>query len=174
MKFITPFFQTCLQLDEGGVCGWPSQKVSNVQSMFQVVRTLVSPWNASQVVAPAQKAMSTCGLLQELCRLLMANGVPADILSETICAVGEMMRGCQANQQFFGGVMAPSSPSRTALVVLLMSMVNEKQPLGLRTAVLYCLQCFLFKNESGQADIVQALLPTSAEGNTTPTPLSRH
>ncbi len=32
-----------------------------------------------------------------------------------------------------------------ALILLLMSMVNEKQPFSLRCAVLYCVQSFLFK-----------------------------
>ena len=124
----------------------------------------MSPSNASQVVSPAQKATWSCGLLSELCGLLMASGVPADILSEIICTVGEMIRGCQSNQEFFGQVMAMSSPPRTALVILLMSMVNEKQPLALRSAVLYCFQCFVYKNETSQGLIVQALLPTSTEG----------
>jgi len=49
-------------------------------------------------------------------------------------------------------------------VVLLMSMVNEKQPFVLRCSVLYCFQCFLFKNEIGQSQLVQTLLPSSADG----------
>lgn len=53
---------------------------------------------------------------------------------------------------------------RPAIVVLLMSMVNEKQPFVLRCAVLYCFQSFLFKNEVGQSQIVQTLLPTTADG----------
>ena len=53
---------------------------------------------------------------------------------------------------------------RPAIVVLLMSMVNEKQPFSLRCAVLYCFQSFLYKNEVGQSQIVQTLLPTSADG----------
>ena len=53
---------------------------------------------------------------------------------------------------------------RPAIVVLLMSMVNEKQPFVLRCAVLYCFQSFLFKNEVGQSQIIQTLLPTSADG----------
>jgi len=163
MKHITPFFQTCQQSESQPADGWSSQKISNVHSMLQVVRTLVSPSNASQVVSPAQKATWSCGLLSELCGLLMASGVPADILSEIICTVGEMIRGCQSNQEFFGQVMAMSSPPRTALVILLMSMVNEKQPLSLRSAVLYCFQCFVYKNETSQGLIVQALLPTSTE-----------
>ncbi|KAL0274968.1 UNVERIFIED_CONTAM: hypothetical protein PYX00_002975 [Menopon gallinae] len=55
------------------------------------------------------------------------------------------------------------STHRPAIVVLLMSMVNEKQPFILRCAVLYCFQCFLFKNEFGQAQLIQTLLPSSAE-----------
>lgn len=53
---------------------------------------------------------------------------------------------------------------REAIVVLLMSMVNEKQPFLLRCAVLYCFQCFLFQNEEGQRQLVKTLLPSSAEG----------
>ena len=57
--------------------------------------------------------------------------------------------------------MAPSIPPRPALVVLLMSMVNEKQPLSLRIAVLYCLQNYLYKNKNGQKSLIQTLLPSS-------------
>lgn len=53
---------------------------------------------------------------------------------------------------------------RPVIVVLLMSMVNEKQPFVLRCAVLYCFQCFLFKNEFGQAQLIQTLLPSSSQG----------
>ena len=56
---------------------------------------------------------------------------------------------------------------RPAIVVLLMSMVNDKQPFVLRCAVLYCFQSFLYKNELGQSQIIQTLLPTTAEGNVT-------
>ncbi|XP_046656034.1 general vesicular transport factor p115-like isoform X1 [Daphnia pulicaria] len=164
MKHITPFFQSCQQSEGGDPTGsWSIQKISNVHSMLQVVRTLVSPANATQVVSPAQKNVAGCGLLSELCALLMSPGVPADILSEIICTVGESIRGCRSNQEFFGQVMASSSPPRTALVVLLMSMVNEKQPVPLRASVLYCFECFLYKNDFSQGQIIQALLPTSAE-----------
>lgn len=53
---------------------------------------------------------------------------------------------------------------RPAITVLLMSMVNEKQSFVLRCSVLYCFQCFLFKNEVGQSQLVQTLLPSSTEG----------
>lgn len=45
-----------------------------------------------------------------------------------------------------------------------MSMVNERQPFVLRCAVLYCFQCFLYKNQKGQAEIVATLLPSTIDG----------
>lgn len=54
---------------------------------------------------------------------------------------------------------------RPAIVVLLMSMVNERQPFVLRCAVLYCFQCFLYKNQKGQGEIVATLLPSTIDGN---------
>lgn len=126
---------------------------------------MLTPNDCQQAVAACQRTMRACGLLQALCDILMASGVPADVLTETINAVAEVIRGNTSNQEFLAGVMAPSSPPRPAIVVLLMSMVNEKQPFLLRCAVLYCFQCFLYKNEVGQAQLVQTLLP---QGNETP------
>jgi len=141
---------------------WTPQKVSNVHCMLQVVRSLVTPSNQQQVVSACQKSMKQSGLLQALCELLMSSGVPADILTETINAVGEIVRGDRDNQDDFSKVVAPSNPPRPAIIVLLMSMINEKQLLPLRCAVLYSFECYLYKNEPGQRDVVQTLLPSSS------------
>uniref|UniRef100_A0A8B9SCD3 General vesicular transport factor p115 n=1 Tax=Apteryx owenii TaxID=8824 RepID=A0A8B9SCD3_APTOW len=148
-------------------CGWSAQKVTNLHLMLQLVRVLVSPTNPPGATSSCQKAMFQCGLLQQLCTILMATGVPADILTETINTVSEVIRGCQINQDYFASVNAPSNPPRPAIVVLLMSMVNERQPFVLRCAVLYCFQCFLYKNQKGQGEIVSTLLPSTidATGN---------
>lgn len=149
--------------------GWSPQKVSNFHCVLQVIRTLVSPGNPIQITSSCQKALRNANLLEALCNILMASGVPADILTETINTVGEVIRGNLMNQEYFSNVMAPSNPPRPAIVVLLMSMVNEKQPFTLRCSVLYCFQCFLYKNEIGQAQVVQTLLPntTNASSNLT-------
>uniref|UniRef100_A0A3B3ZCI8 General vesicular transport factor p115 n=1 Tax=Periophthalmus magnuspinnatus TaxID=409849 RepID=A0A3B3ZCI8_9GOBI len=140
--------------------GWSAQKVTNLHLMLQLVRVLVSPVNSPGATASCQKAMFTCGLLQQLCTILMATGVPADILTETINTVSEVIRGSQDNQDYFASVNAPSNPPRPAIVVLLMSMVNERQPFVLRCAVLYCFQCFLYKNQKvgfyGQTNSISA------------------
>ncbi|XP_076056699.1 general vesicular transport factor p115 isoform X2 [Oratosquilla oratoria] len=157
---LTSFFTFPLDSTE---VGWSAQKVTNIHYMLQLVRTLVSPHNTTQVVTSCQKAMHQSGLLHALCSLLMASGVPADILTDTINTVSDLIRGNQMNQEFFASVMAPSSPPRPAIVVLLMSMVNDKQPFVLRCAVLYCFQCFLYRNEVGQSQIIQTLLPQTAD-----------
>ncbi|XP_059475287.1 general vesicular transport factor p115 [Neocloeon triangulifer] len=150
-------------LQPGSEDGWPAQRAANCHCFLQVVRTMVAPANPAQATASCQQVMRACGLLGSLCDSLMASGVPADVLTETVCAVAEVIRGCSENQNLLGDVMAPSNPPRTALVVLLMSMVNEKQPLALRCAVLYCYQSFLHRNQDGQAQLAQTLLPSSSE-----------
>ena len=89
----------------------------------------------------------------------MAVGIPADILTETIVTLGETIRGNERNQEVFSRVMAPSEPPRKALVLLLVSMVNDKQPFELRCAILYCLQCYLHKNSTRQLEVMRTLLP---------------
>lgn len=154
---LTPFFE----INSESV--WSAQKVANLHLMIKVVRTLVSPSNPSNVTSSCQLAMQQSGMLERLCNMLMATGVPADILTETINAVSEVIRGCAPNQNMFDSVSAPCEPPRPAIVVLLMSMVNDKQPFELRCAVLYCFQCFLHSNPIGQAKIVSTLLPSSLQ-----------
>ncbi|XP_052780559.1 general vesicular transport factor p115-like [Mya arenaria] len=165
IKYLSPFFDLDQDQHRPQV-GWSAQKVTNIHLLLQLVRALVSPSNPQQLTTNCQKTMFTCGLVQELCKILMASGVPADVLTETINTVAEVIRGNLHNQEYFASVMAPSNPPRPAIVVLLMSMVNEKQPFTLRCAVLYCFQCFVYKNEVGQSQIVQTLLPTSADSTT--------
>lgn len=157
---LAPMFVIPPEVDEVGVT---AQKVSNIGLLLHITRSLVSPGNSKVIVAACQKTMRSCGLLEALCNILMSSGVPAEILSETINCVGEVVRGDINNQEYLSTVMAPSNPPRPALVVLLMSMVNEKQPLTLRCSVLYCFECFLYQNEMGQSSLVQTLLPSSNE-----------
>ncbi|XP_035281668.1 general vesicular transport factor p115 isoform X2 [Anguilla anguilla] len=145
--------------------GWSAQKVTNLHRMLQLVRVMVSPVNSPGAISSCQKAMHHCGLLQQLCAILMATGVPADILTETINTVSEVIRGSQDNQDYFASVNAPSNPPRPAIVVLLMSMVNERQPFVLRCAVLYCFQSFLYRNHKGQEEVVSTLLPSTIEAS---------
>lgn len=107
--------------------------------------------------------MKACGLLEALCNILMGSGIPPDILTETISTVAEVIRGENNNQKYFEQVMAPSTPPRPAIVVLLMSMVNDKQPMSLRCAVLYCFEGYLYKNDAGQTALIQTLLPSTTE-----------
>ncbi|KAK3089231.1 hypothetical protein FSP39_001968 [Pinctada imbricata] len=162
---LTPYFDLESEHTSSQV-GWSAQKVTNIHLMLTLVRCLVSPNNPQQQSTACQRTMFQCGLLQQLSKILMASGVPADVLTETINTVSEVIRGNLQNQEYFASVMAPSNPPRPAIVVLLMSMVNEKQPFTLRCAVLYCFQSFLYKNEVGQSQIVQTLLPTSSDANT--------
>lgn len=157
---IAPMFILSPEIEE---IGMTPQKVSNLHCMLQIIRVLVSPNNPQQMSAPCKKTLRDCGLLETLCKMLMSSGIPPDILTETINTCAEIIRGDEINQNYFNDVMAPSSPPRPALVVLLMSMVNEKQPLALRCAVLYCFESYLCRNKSGQNHLISTLLPSTRD-----------
>ena len=157
---VAKFFD--LTLDEQEIeIGWSAQKVSNMLHMLLVMRTLVSPSNPTGITSSCQDTILSCGLLEKLCSILMAAGIPAEILTETINTISECLRGHPANQNFFSNINAPTTPPKSALMLLLMSMVNEKQPFSLRCAVLYCFQSYLHKNPAGQCSIMLTLLPSS-------------
>merc|ERR1719225_1941427 len=141
--------------------GWDAQKVANMLHLLQLVRTLNSPTNPSQVTTSCQQATFTSGVMQRLTEILLASGIPADVLTETINTLAEVIRGENTNQARFLAVEAPSAPPRPAIILLLMSMVNDKQPFSLRCAVLYCFQSYLHRQPAGQAGIVASLLPTA-------------
>lgn len=107
--------------------------------------------------------MHDCGLLATLCGIIMANGVPADVLTKAIYAVADAIRGCAANQQFLAHVIAPSDPPQPAITVLLVSMVNDRQAVAVRAAALYCFQCYVAGNPEIQSSVVMTLLPKSLE-----------
>ncbi|XP_041776334.1 general vesicular transport factor p115 [Anopheles merus] len=157
---LAPMLELSTDQDQAGMS---PQKVSNLHCMLQVVRALVCPSNPQQVISSCQKAIRSSGLLSAICNIIMASGVPPDLLIETINTIAEVIRGDGQNQDYFNSFMAPCDPPLSAIVLLLMSMVNEKQPLSLRCAVLYCFQSYLYRNEAGQTSLVKTLLQSSEQ-----------
>lgn len=148
-----------LELDPISTNIWIPQKITNLNLLLRLIRCLVSPKNQHTIVNDCQKAFSHFGLLHRLCALLTLPGVPAELLGEAISTVGEVIRGNESNQTLFNSVQMQTDPPRPILVILLMSMINEKQPFHLRCSILYCFECFLYKNETTKATIINTLLP---------------
>ncbi|XP_026818724.1 general vesicular transport factor p115 [Rhopalosiphum maidis] len=142
---------------------WPIQRINNVHSVLQIIRTLVSPTNPAQATSSCQQAMYTSGILKAICDLLIANGVPRNPLTEAIYTVAELIRGHNDNQLFLESVKSYESPPKDILLLLLCTMLSDKQPFDMRCAVLYVFQCFLYRNDFGKMKIVQKLLPLEKE-----------
>ena len=159
IQTLVPFFD--LKLSRS--VAWNKQKEANIIHMLMLVRTLVSPSNSQQNITTAQKVMHQCRLLSLLCAFMFAAGVPTEVLVESINTVAEVIRGNFTNQQYFDTVQTLSQPPRSGVLTILMCMVNEKQPLQLRLATLYCFQCYLYRNEVGQSKVINTLLPSAAE-----------
>ncbi|VDM24119.1 unnamed protein product [Toxocara canis] len=150
---------------------WPRQKIANVIFLLQVLRSLVSPReNAVTNTNAAQKTINQSGeasscfsgvsevsvsrdcMLGELCSVLLSElGVPVEVLTETIIAVAEVIRGNYTNQEYFAARhLLTNVGNRPSLLVLLISMTTEKQPFKLRCAVFYCFLSYLYDNEFGK------------------------
>jgi len=71
------------------------------------------------------RCCNCAGLLAKLCDVLMASGVPADVLTETINTVAEVIRGNQYNQEYFASVMAPSTPPRCVCAAILCIFISK-------------------------------------------------
>jgi hypothetical protein len=74
----------------------------------------------------------------------MTSGVPVDILTETINTVAEVIRGNQANQEYFANVMAPSIPPR--YVIRLKLLYDPVKPFLVSGPVVFTMDlsgCFL-------------------------------
>ncbi|KRZ51967.1 General vesicular transport factor, partial [Trichinella nativa] len=128
-----------------------------------VVRTLVSPSIPSDLISNCQYDFQSYGFLSSLMNLLLSPEITAKVLTSVVLAVAEVIRGNQANQDYFETVATNSECSQNIVVILLLSMTNSGRPFGLRLATLYCLQSFLYKNDHGKAHLVQTLLPSTAE-----------
>ncbi|PIO53026.1 hypothetical protein TELCIR_25658, partial [Teladorsagia circumcincta] len=64
--------------------------------------SLVSPDNAGSNTHAAQKALHQTKMLAELCRVLLSEmGLPIEVLTETVIAVAEAIRGNYTNQEYF-------------------------------------------------------------------------
>lgn len=73
-------------------------QVANVHCMLQNLRALVSPSISQKERSLCQSRMNKCGLLNQLCTILMATGIPADVLTECINTVADVIRGHPENQ----------------------------------------------------------------------------
>lgn len=158
---LVPFFSFKISPQVSG--SWSPQKVANVLQMLRLIRTLVSPNNPQQSTASCQRLILQCQLLERLCTFMFAGGVPTEILTDTITTTAEVIRGCDVCQKYLDMVSTPSTPPRSAILAILMSMVTEKQPLVLRLSALYCFLCYVYKNEESQKNIINTLLPSSTE-----------
>ncbi|VDO65912.1 unnamed protein product [Schistosoma margrebowiei] len=104
---------------------WSAQKVVNAEVAMQVVQTLVAPCNKAQLTRNCQNVIYDCGLLEKLCNIVMISGVPADVLTKSIYALADSIRGCPRNQEYLANFVTPSEPPQSAVNVLLVSIAGQ-------------------------------------------------
>lgn len=142
---------------------WSSQKINNVLQMLSLVQCLVSPQNPLQITSTFQKILFKHGVLNKMAVIVVSSGIDTTVLAEAIVCIGNLIANNRTNQNFFENVMTLQSTPKPSILSLLMTMVNEKQKLPLRTAILYCFHSYLMGNEEKKADIISTLLPSKVD-----------
>ncbi|KAI6175968.1 hypothetical protein M3Y97_00748000 [Aphelenchoides bicaudatus] len=145
---------------------WLPQKTANFIFILQVIRSLVSPVdNTHTNTHAAQRYIHQTGLIGLLCKTLLSEFVVSvDVLSETAVTVADVIRGNYANQQYLAAsTISGHDGTKSALLVLLLSMTTEKQLFRLRCSVFYCFLCYLHKNDTGKQRIIDSLLARDGE-----------
>ena len=142
---------------------WQAQKINNVLQMLHLVQSLVSPQNPQQTILAYQKILFKHGVLNKMAVIVVSSGLDSKVMSEAIVCIGNLIANNRTNQNFFENVMTMQSTPKPSILSLLMTMVNEKQKLPLRTAILYCFHSYLMGNEDKQSDIISTLLPSKVD-----------
>ncbi|CAK9296260.1 unnamed protein product [Gordionus sp. m RMFG-2023] len=138
------------------------QKVANTSLILKLIKLFVSQTLTPSALVSSQKSITKSSLLQKITvNILMASGIPSNLLIQAIYTTAQIIRGCQEGQEFFSNLMAPSNPPKPFLDILLTSMLNEGKPLRLRRCILYFFHSYLYKNSELQAEILSSLLSTT-------------
>ncbi|XP_065583215.1 general vesicular transport factor p115-like [Artemia franciscana] len=145
---------------------WSDQRSKTTILLLRVIRILVSPSNPSQSVTLSQKILNSCGMISTLGQLLLANSVPSSALTETIATVGDAIRGNRENQDLFASIPVNNYKTKSMIVLLILTMISEKQGISMRLCALYALQSCWLKNNSAREAIIDTLLPASVEMST--------
>ncbi|KAI6214020.1 hypothetical protein M3Y94_00219600 [Aphelenchoides besseyi] len=148
---------------------WLPQKTANFIFILQVIRALVSPVdNAHANTHASQRCLLQTGLIDLLCRVFLSEvEVSADVLTETAATLADVIRGNYANQNHFAAsTVSTSEGTKSALLMLLITMTTEKQLFRLRSSVFYCFLCYLYGNDTGKQRIIDSLLPDDTEKQT--------
>ncbi|KAJ1554940.1 hypothetical protein HK405_003669 [Cladochytrium tenue] len=147
---------------------WPPQKVLNAVAILELVRILVSPSNPSN--DRNQTIMNQAHILPSVIDIALSERVPADVRTQALYAVGEIIRGHEKNQQVFSGyVVVPSSsdPSvrypKPALLIVVELALRSGAEFGVRAGAAYCFQCLLSGNEDNQIAVAATLTPPPVE-----------
>jgi len=160
---LIPFLDAVSSGDEN----WTAGKINCCLLFLGIIRSLVSTTLPGSISLPNQKSMRKTGLFAKLMNFIMGVSVPEEILIEVILTVSECARKYSEAQSDLAALVAPSPNNLPALVVLLRSMVNSKQPLSLRLAVLYCTCSLMVKNPQCQKATIDSLLPSESPSSFT-------
>ncbi|KAI8618455.1 p115 like vesicle tethering protein [Chytriomyces sp. MP71] len=142
---------------------WTSQKIINAELILELVRILVAP--NSPNTTNNQKIMHQHAILGPIVELGMSSRVHMRVRTQALNAVGDVIRGNMANQEFLGKyVVMPTSKGNpneipTSAILCLVKIALLGESYALRASGAYCFQSFVFNNQDNQLALAATLTP---------------
>jgi hypothetical protein len=85
--------------------------------------------------------------------------LPQEVKAESLCALGETLRGNQQNSDKFFKVVTTFKNVKLPAILYLMRLGAKGDHFAIRASAVYAFQCFVYKNPDAQIGLAATLLP---------------
>ncbi|KAJ2858555.1 Vesicle-mediated ER to Golgi transport protein [Coemansia erecta] len=155
---------------------WTVQHARNMLVVLDIIRMLIQPGNTN--TESNQLAMQQCGIIPPLLQLALSYEAPSSVRSQSLYAIGDIIRDNKANQNLFQRILITASvdgdsePSgeksipEPAIVIVIRLSVG-KRPTNVpyneyyivRAAAAYLVQAYVGNNPDAQLALAATLTP---------------
>lgn len=85
--------------------------------------------------------------------------LPQEVKSESLCALGETLKGNKQNSDKFFKVVTNYNTVKMPAILYLMRLGAKGAHFAIRASAVYAFQCFVYKNSDAQIGLVATLVP---------------
>ena len=136
---------------------WSDQKIQNSLAVLELIRILVAPKNSNSRVN--QNVFDNSKILNLLISMSLELNIPHQLKSESLCALGETLRGNRSNSDKFFKQIITDKTVKLPAILYIMRLGIKGDHFSVRASAVYAFECFVYKNSDAQIGLAATLLP---------------
>ncbi|KAJ1826597.1 Vesicle-mediated ER to Golgi transport protein [Coemansia sp. RSA 2599] len=155
---------------------WTVQHARNMLVVLDIIRMLIQPGNTN--TESNQLAMQQCGIIPPLLQLALSYEAPSSVRSQSLYAIGDIVRDNKVNQNLFQRILITASvdddtepsgeksiPEPAIVIVIRLSVgkrptnVPANEYYIVRAAAAYLVQAYVGNNPDAQLALAATLTP---------------